>query len=1035
MGTSPDPGADGSSILHVRLLGGFGLEFEGRPVTTVDAPRLQSLLAHLILHRDERVPRERLAYLFWPDSEESQARTNLRQALHLLRRALPDSERFLETESRAVRWRDDAPVEFDVAEFERLAAGTGRESLEGAVGLYSGALLPDCYDDWIIPERDRMHEAFLAAAERLAELLEHDRDYRTAIPWARRLLDEDPLDEGSCQRLMRLHALAGDRAGALRVYHGFATALARETGVEPGPATREAYERLLEPTEEQASKPSAPGTGAWPLVGRSEEWEALRGAFRRAAAGEALLAVVAGEAGIGKSRLCEELLDWVGRQGVAAAGSRCYAAAGELAYAPLVELLRSDALGPGLRRLGDPWLAELARLLPELVAERPELPSPAPLTDDLERARLLDALSRAVLAVGAPLLLAIDDLQWCDGETLGWLHYMLRSSPRAPLLVVATARSEELGADNPAQPLLMAARGSGQAVELELGPLDPADTAALARNVAGHDLDEERRQVVHRETEGNPLFVVEWTRAGLSDGEPGELPPRAHSVIEARLAQLSQPAQELASLAATVGRAFTFAVLANASSRGEEQVVEALDELWERRIVRERGLDAYDFSHDKLREAAYLRAGSARRRMLHGRVAQALERLHGSDLDGVSGQLAAHYERAGWSERAIGYYARAAEVAQRVFAYETAIDLFSKALVLLEGEPASRQRDERELALRAALGAPLAAVKGYGADEVYTQCQRALELCERLGSRPDPPVLRALAIGNVARGNLVRTYELGEQLLEIGEHEDDQMVRVEGNYVLGVASFWFGHFAAARDQFERAIAEYVPERARAHLALYSQDPRIVCMSRLAFALRYLGEVAEAEEMARETLRLADELAHPLSLGYALNFATWLAIELGDDETARERAERMLALTGEHQLGYFQPMEAILRGWMLAAEGRVDQGVALIREGLDEYTRSGWNLPQPYCLVLLARVCLDHGRTNDARAAVDEAFSLVERTGQRCFEAQLHLLMGELEPVKAESHFSAALEVARRQGAAPLAQRAAESLGRLRAAAG
>ncbi|MDQ3677047.1 MAG: AAA family ATPase [Actinomycetota bacterium] len=1050
--------------LHIRLLGGFGLSLENRPLTTVDAPRLQSLLAHLVLHRDTRQPRERLAFLFWPDSEESQSRTNLRQALHLLRRALPESERFLESGARAVRWRANAPFWLDVAEFEQLVAraeeaeaagraGDERGALAAAVALYAGELLPGCYDDWIVPERERLRQGFLKAAERLTELLELERDYRGALPWARRLLDHDPLSDGACRRLMRLHALSGDRAGALRVYHGCATALARELGIEPTAATQQAYERLLEPAGIAVPGATGPATaGASPLVGRREEWEAIRGAWRRAAEGESLLTLITGEAGIGKSRLGEELRDWVAGQGMTTAGSRCYSAAGGLAYAPVVELLRSQAIGPGLRRLGDPWLAELARLLPELRDERPELPAPAPLIDDLQRARLLDALSHAVLAEARPLLLVIDDLQWCDGETLGWLHYLLRSKPRAPLLVVTTVRSEELGREHPAHSLVLAARASGQAVELELGPLDRTDTATLAGNVSGRELGDGRHELLYLETEGNPLFVVELVRAGLVDEVPAapagaeagggrKLPLRAHSVIEARLAQLSPAAQELASLAATVGRAFTFGVLVRASSRSEEQVVGALDELWERRIVRERGVDAYDFSHDKLREAAYLRVGSARRRLLHRRVAQALERLHGTDLDAFGAELAAHYEHAGWRERAIGFYARSAEVAQRVYANERAIDLFSKALELLDAEPPTRQRDERELALGTALGAPLVAIKGYGAPEVRDVYLRALELCARLGTRPNPPVLRALALVHLAQGELRRALELGRQLLELGERDDEPMVRVEGNYVLGVTSSWLGEFAAARDHFRLAIAEYLPDSARSHLALYSQDPRIICMSRLAYLLRYVGDPAEAEEGAREALRLADELEHPFSLAYALTFGAWLAIDLGDEPRTRERAERMAALADEHRLGFLQPMGAILRGWMLAGEGRTDEAIALIREGLDAYSQSGWSLYQPHGLALLARVCLQAGRVDAGRAAISQALELTERIEQRYLDADLLLLMGDLilaageDRADAESRFEAALEVARRQGSKLLAQRAADRLEHLRALAG
>ena len=1056
------PSAAPPPTLLIRLLGGFSLSFENRPLTSVDAPRLQSLLAHLVLHRDAPQPRERLAFLFWPDSEESQSRTNLRQALHLLRRALPEPERFLESGARAVRWRPHAPFWLDVGEFEQLVAraaeakattGRGddeRRALDAAVALYRGDLLAGCYDDWVVPERERLRQGFLRAAERLTELLELERDYRGAVPWARRLLDHDPLNDGACRRLMRLQAVSGDRAGALRVYHGFATGLARELGIEPSAATREAYERLLEP--EGVPVPGAMGAataGVSPLVGRSEEWEALQGAWRRAAEGTSLLALIAGEAGIGKSRLGEELRDWVERQGMTTAGSRCYSAAGALAYAPVVELLRSQAIGPGLRRLGDPWLAELARLLPELLDERPELPAPAPLIDDWQRARLLDALSHAVLADERPLLLVIDDLQWCDAETLGWLQYLLRSKSGARLLVAATVRSEEFGRDHPAHSLVLATRASGQAVELELRPLDRADTTTLAANVSGRPLGDSREELLYRETEGNPLFVVELVRAGLVDEVPApradaevvggrKLPPRAHSVIEARLAQLSPAAQELASLAATVGRAFTFGVLARASSRSEEQVVEALDELWERRIVRERGVEAYDFSHDKLRDAAYLRVGSARRRLLHRRVAQALERLYGTDLDAFGAELAAHYEQAGWTERAIGFYARSAKVAQRVYSNDGAIALFSKALELLDAEPPNPQRDERELALRTALGAPLVAVKGYGAPEVRDVYLRALELCERLGRRPDPPVLRALALVNLARGELRRALELGEQLLELGKRDDEPMVRVEGNYVIGVTSSWLGEFAAARDHLRLAIAEYLPESARSHLALYSQDPRIICMSRLAYVLRYVGDPAEAKECARQALRLADELEHPLSLAYALTFGAWLAIDLGDESGTRECAERMAALADEHSLGFLQPMGAILRGWMLAGEGHTDEAIALIREGLDAYSRSGVSLYQPHGLAFLARVCLRAGKLDAGRAAVSQALELTERIGQRYLDSELLLLMGELilaadgDRADAESRFAEALDVARGQASEPLAQRAADRLERLRA---
>lgn len=1051
--SAPEP------TLHIRLLDGLRISIGDRLITSVDAPRLQSLLGYLLVHSDAPPqPRERLASLFWPDSQEAQARTNLRQALHLLRRALPEAEPFLDGDGSSVRWRPDAAVRLDVFAFEHSVAraeqareaGAPRDvraALEAAVALYAGDLLPGCYDDWIVPERERLRAGFLRAAEWLAELLELERDYRGAIPLARRLLDHDALNEFACQRLMRLCALIGDRAEALRVYHGCVTALAHEVGISPSATTRNTYERLLEPegppVPEVARAGPASGSA---LVGRSDEWNALRGAWRRAVDGQSVLAVISGEAGIGKSRLAEELREWAARQGFVTAASRCYSAAGSLAYAPVVELLRSAGIAAALRCLDDPWLAELARLLPELHVERRELPAAPPLGDDWRRARLLDAVSHAVLAEGRPLLLLIDDLQWCDLETIGWLHYFLRSKPRAALMVVTTARSEEVGPGHGLQPLLLATRASGQLTELELGPFRRADTAALACTVSGSELDDAQEEILYRETEGNPLFVVEWVRAGLAlesaarqpragPSSGRRLPPRAHSVIEARLAQLSPVAQELAALAATVGRAFTFDVLARASSRSEEQVVEALDELWQRRIIRERGVDAYDFSHDKLREAAYERIGSARRRMLHRRVAQASERLHAANLDSVSGQLAAHYEYAGWIERSIDFYARAATVAQHLYANEEAVGLLSRALELLAAEPADAQRDARELTLRTALGAALVH-RGYGMPEVSETYGRAWELCERLDERPAAPVIRGAALSALTRGELHQAHELAGQLLALAEQGDDPMVRVEGQYMLGVTAFWLGELEVARDHLEQAIAGYAPERAESHLVLFGQDPRIICLSRLAHTLWHLGYPEEAAQRSDDALRLAGQLEHPFSLAYALNFATWLAIDSGDDRRARVLAERLAGLADEQHLDFMQTAAAILHGWASVHDGSVAEGIALMREGLDVYGRSGQPLFMPWALRLLAGVCIAEGRLDLARAAIAEAFDVVEATGQRVLEAELHELTGELvladsgDRAEAQRHFVRALRIARGQGASVLQRRAAASLDRL-----
>jgi len=292
------------NILHIRLLGEFSLVYGDQPVTAVNTARLQSLLAYLVLHRDAPQSRYYLAFQFWPDSPESQARTNLRKLFHQLHQALPDADRFLRADAQTVQWRPDAPFSLDVAEFERAVAGAGsRQALQEAVTLYRGDLLPSCYDDWITPERERLRQAFVEALERLARALEDEGDSQTAIGCAQRLLQYDPLREATYRRLMRLHALSGDRAGILRVYETCAAVLQRELGIEPGPTTREARDRLLrmEPPAVAPSPPPAlhnlpaPTTS---FVGREREIAQVKQLFERSR-----LVTLTGAGGCGKTRL------------------------------------------------------------------------------------------------------------------------------------------------------------------------------------------------------------------------------------------------------------------------------------------------------------------------------------------------------------------------------------------------------------------------------------------------------------------------------------------------------------------------------------------------------------------------------------------------------------------------------------------------------------------------------------------------------------------------------------------------------------
>jgi DNA-binding SARP family transcriptional activator len=670
---------------------------------------------------DQAHTRQQLAFQFWPDSTEAQARTNLRKAIYHLRHKLPNADRYLSIERQTISWRADSDYTLDTADFERIIAlaESARKKdqlfevhdfLEQAVVIYRGELLPGYYDDWILAAREHLHQKYLVCLEELILCLESERRYPTAIRYAQKLLRADPLHEATYRRLIRLQALNGNISGALRTFHDCTSVLHRELSVQPSLGTRETYERLLKMETRVEALPDQV-----PLVARASAWNGLQNAWREITQKPRVL-LLTGEAGIGKTRLADEFLDWAGRQGITTLAASCYPSGGRLPYGPIINWLRSETFEPILRALEDRWLTEISRLLPELLVSNPDLDPPNPLKEDWQRQHFFAALSNAIVKLPLPLLLFLDDLQWCDQETLDWLHFLLHFDESARFLLLGAVRTEEVQVDHPLEIWRRQLDHENRFGKISLNRLDSQSTSKLAALVTRKTLEVELASRLYLDTEGIPLFIVEIARAGFQLTDPdlssatgfptsvSNLPDKVRTVIETRLMQLSESAQRLTHLAAAIGRSFTFDLLAQASGQDQENLVRDLDELWQRRIIRERGPDSYDFSHDKIRQVVYTNLSAARRRLYHLRIAMALTKLHQDDLDPVSSQLAAHYEAAGQFDWAIRHYQQAAELSRRIFANQETQWNLRRAIALLS----ETGNDDLATELHEALGDVLA---------------------------------------------------------------------------------------------------------------------------------------------------------------------------------------------------------------------------------------------------------------------------------------------------------------------------------------
>ncbi len=699
--------------LEIHLLGSFNLVYDGKPVKGLDSPRLQSFLSYLLLHRDAPQSRQQLAYLFWPDSNDSQARTNLRNILFKLRGAFPEVDNYLEVNQQTLWWKPDKNLQLDLAVYlksveltDLTGSGTDqiahRQALVAVTQTYPGDLLPSCYDDWIQPERDRLKQGYIQLLEELVGILEADEDLDHAILATRQLIRFNNLSERYYQILMDLYMSKGDKAQAVRTYHQCVGILEKEMGFDPSSETQKRYQEIMA-REEPAAMIHRVSEKKTRLTGRSRSWNELQNAWLGYQSGGHLV-VIMGEAGIGKSYLADEFIRWAKKGNITCLKTRSYPTEDELAYTPLTGLLRNEIVYKKISQLEGTRLIELARLLPELRSQYPDLPDPDRISESWKRGRLFEASTYSLLGLDNKLVVLLDDLQWCDRETLDWLRYMLAYETDKKFMIIAGVRTEELLADSSLIPFFGEVGSKGKITEVLLDRLDLEQTHRLASDMWGEDLEERAALRLFQETEGNPLFIAEMVRAGylkdFGDGSDlSKMPPKVQSVIESRLNALSPPTRDIAAVAAAVGRGFDFELLFRTGNLSESEFLAYLDELWSQRLIQDEGESGYNFSHDKFREVLYSgNQPSPKESHSHKKLPRPWKRSMLGTGD-ASPQLAYQYNLAGNKNKALDYYLMAGDQARLVFAQDEALTYYQSA-----EEIGFKKNDPREISLHSGMG-------------------------------------------------------------------------------------------------------------------------------------------------------------------------------------------------------------------------------------------------------------------------------------------------------------------------------------------
>ncbi len=896
------------------------LSFLGAPVTLVDGAPLAvdtrkavALVAYLAVEGGTH-NRDSLAGLLWPDYDNDRARAALRRTLSTLRAALGGAWLTVVRDSVSL---EREGVLLDVEEFERLAAGQRLESLEQAAALHRGPFLAGfglrdshTFDTWQSFRAGTLSRELAGVLDRIAEQRAARGEWAAAIEHARRRLALDPLHEPAHRRLIQLYAGNGERNAAVEQYRDCVRILHRELGVTPIEATTALYHSVREGRAEAvpepaAAEPSLHGRAGHALVGREREWEALLDAYRSVGP-DGQLVSIEGEAGIGKTRLGEELLGWARAQGAVAVGVRCFEHEAGLAFGTAIGLVRA-ALHEGEGDAVEPAAAaEAARLVPELGT--PPTPS---LDDPSAQARFFDAIARLVLSAtagGKPAVVLVDDVHWADPPSLDALAYLGRRLRGNPVLLVLAWQPEETPRAHPARRMLAEAARQGIGRRVAPARLELDEVGELA---AAAGAPEELVARLYAETRGLPFFVVEYLDSRAGSGEEWPLPPTVREVLETRIAASGELAAQVLAAGAVLARPFELETVREVSGRGEEETVAALEELTSRGILGEAD-GVYDFRQEQARKVAYERCSRGRRRLLHRRAAETL--AAGPDGSVLPGAIAQHLLLAGREAEAAEWFRRAGERAHRLYANVEALAHLREALAL--GHPEAAALHEQIGDLRTLAGDYAGALASYEAAAALAGEERLGAVEHRIGlvhhrrgewALADSSFERALAAsapGGAERARVLadrslnahrsgrddEAQALAEQALALASASGDGRALAQAHNLLGILASGRGEGAEARRQLEQSLA----------LAAGQDDlaARAAALNNLALAHRADGELERALALTEEALALCAAVGDRHREAALTNNSADLLHAAGRREEALERLKAAVAIFAE-----------------------------------------------------------------------------------------------------------------------------------------
>jgi DNA-binding response OmpR family regulator/class 3 adenylate cyclase/predicted ATPase len=808
---------------------------------------------------------------------------------------------------------------------------------------------------------------------------------------------------------------------------------------------------------------STRGAALTQFVGRQHELRQLLAAWERAKAGKGQVVLLGGEAGIGKSRLCETFLNRIAEEPHIKIRYQCSphyinspfwpiinqlerAAGFEVADPPDIKLKKLEDM---LSRSGAATRADIrsyAALLSIPTGERPVQGSTAQQKKDLTIKAVVQQyvnLSRML-----PVVIVLADAHWIDSSTIELLNRMIASIKTARCIVVISFRPEFF------PPWL----DESHVTMLRLARLGREQINAIIFDVAGRKtLPPEIHAQIVSKTDGIPLFVEEVTKMILEGGglqvtddryvTVGPLPPLAVpmtllDLLTARLDRLG-PAKEIAQIAAAIGRDFSYRLLAAVAPVSGPQLHADLTQLSASKLIVARGDppdSTYVFKHALVQDAAYATLIRSKRQQLHSRIANALEEGFPESVENRPELIAHHLARAGLTERAIDYLRKAGQRTIERSANVEAIGHLTCALELLQSHPEYPQRTRTTLELEVLLSQAMIASHGYAAPETIQVLLRArAHIDDWTDTSQKLAILYGIWASYYVGGKITNQVDAARELFAEAKRHDDTAALCVAHRIMGTTCLTKGEFAAGLSHLQRARTLYHSVHDVGLQSQYGQDIGAAALCYLSWTLWQLGYFDQASQVAADAMKRAEELSHPHTLVYTMCHAGgMLDIFRRRSENMQSYARSVISLCNEHGLRHWVACGGVLEGWGAICQGNVDQGAEVLRTGVTAWQKAGARLWLPIFLALKAEAYAKGNCSDAALRAIEQAIAISEQTGERLYIAELLrikagllLAAADCEGDQIESLLVDSLAIARRQQARCWELRTACDLAQLR----